>query len=61
MIISKQNIDQMIAERGIDWLIDNTCKIIIQYSNYKKTKLNKTIVDKYTEVLVYVQKLIIQK
>jgi len=35
MILTEINIHQIIADRGIDWLIDNTQKIIKRYSKQK--------------------------
>jgi len=49
MILTEINIHQIIADRGIDWLIDNTKKIIIRYSKQKKDY--KYVVKRYSKLL----------
>lgn len=53
MLIKAIVIEQMVADRGIDWLIDNTQKIIIRYSKYQWDKKNEIIVARYSELLNY--------
>jgi len=38
LIFNISNIELIIEEKGIDWLIDNTCKIIKRYSKRKSNR-----------------------
>lgn len=49
MILSDANIQQIIADRGIDWLIDNTQKIIKRYS--KQPYAYWFVVKRYSKLL----------
>lgn len=49
MILSDANIQQIIADRGLDWLIDNTQKIIKRYS--KQPYAYWFVVKRYSKLL----------
>lgn len=49
MILNEANIQQIIADRGIDWIIDNTQKIIKRYS--KQPYAYWFVVKRYSKLL----------
>jgi hypothetical protein len=57
MLLSKWNIDTIIADKGIERFIDNTKKVIKMYAKNKWIKENNLIVKRYAKLLLKLQQM----